>query len=97
MNRFLQLVRTQTIGPSNNILSCAKHLLAFKGKTDKVKKPASKIFELVKARTLLNQELKRQGAERWMTAVPQIPPIHKMAGYCLRLVKQFVRGPRKEG
>lgn len=97
MNRFLQMVRTQTIGPSNNVLSWGKHLSAFKGKTDRVRKPLSKIRELAKARVLLNKELKRQGTNRWMQTIPEIPPFHRMAGYVLRLLRDYVRGPRKEG
>ncbi|MCR5004936.1 MAG: hypothetical protein K6A77_03425 [Clostridiales bacterium] len=95
MNRFLQTVRTQTIGPSNNVLSWGKHLMAFKGKTGKAKKPVDIIRELVKARRLLNQELMRQGTNRWMSDVPQIPSYHHMIGSFLRSLRQYVRGARK--
>ena len=97
MNRFFLFVRTQTIGPSNNVISWGKNLLALNGRTKKVRKPLKTLRELAKARVLLNQELQLQGTRRWMNSVPQIPPIHSMAGYCLRLLKQYVRGPRKEG
>ena len=95
MNRFLQMVRTQTIGPSNNVLSWGKHLMAFKGKTGKAKKPVDVVRELVKARRLLNQELMRQGTNRWMSDVPQIPSYPHMIGSFLRSLRQYVRDARK--
>ena len=95
MNKYLQMVRTQTIGPSKNVLSIAKHLSAFKGRTDKVKKPVGTIRKLVQARKMLNQELKSQGTLRWMEEIPQIPPIHTILGSFLRELKQYLRGARK--
>ena len=73
MHPNLQMVKTAALGPSKNPIKQFRHFSMQRGRIKGIRKKAHVVKELLKARRLLNSELRKGMLSEWSGDIFQIP------------------------